>query len=224
MKRIALECEQCKKLINELRDCTEPTRVRELVALIDAVTGEDNGIPNLAFNNSEEHNIAASYVDELVCTPSGHFRHYYICMCGYDKPYGPCMHMITSKNWKRLFDTDAWQKGQTWYCDINSRQKRHRYMGKFGVIVEIRQGTEIFHCRAEVPDQDKHDLIAMQYEKKYGKGLSAKDLYERIPVVNPTVNDLVIPVAPEEGVYKISSYEAYLSLPELKWDAIYNLA
>ena len=73
--------------------------------------------------------------------------------------------MFASKMLPRLHQTDAWVKGQRYYCKTNTWGQTHRYYAKFGVIVEIRRGKHIYYCRGSVPDQDKHDILALQYQE-----------------------------------------------------------
>ena len=187
------------------------------------MTGDDQ-IPNLAFGGSQAHNLAASYTDEWVRTPNGHFRHYYICLANAGTEYGPCLHMIASKMWPRLHQTEAWVKGQRYYCRINSWGQDHRYHAKYGVIVEIRRGKQIFYCRGPVPDETKHDIMALKYQQQHGRDLTPAELYARIPTVMPTTTEIVLPVNEEKGVYKLKSVEIYNSLPVWSWNQIFNLA
>ena len=101
---------------------------------------------------------------------------------------------MTSKTWLRLHDTDAWAKGQRWYCEINASGQQHRYFPKFWGIVEIRVRNLIYYCRAPVPNENQHDILAMQYEQTHGRTITAKELYHAIPIVKPSTTPLVSPV------------------------------
>ena len=183
--------------------------------MIDDLRSKDS-IPNLAFEGSKEHNLAASFTDEWVKTSNGHFRHYYICMAG--SAADPCLHMIASKMWPRLFDTEAWAKGQRYYCRTNTWGQEHRYHAKYGVIVEIKRNRNIYYCRGSVPDETKHDILAQHYEALHGRNLTPAELYDRIPIIMPTTTAMVIPVNEAKGVYKLTSLEAYNSLPVWSWN------
>ena len=132
-------------------------RVKILVEEIEKHMVSD--IPQLSFDGRQEMLNAAAYTDEWVRTASGHFRDYFICLAGPDDE--PCLRMITSKAWEQLFPEQAWHKGQRWYCRDNPWNQEHRYYAKCGVIVEIRRGSIIYYMRAEVPDQQQLDILAM---------------------------------------------------------------
>ena len=95
MAAIAMECEEAKDMIKELKTATDPARVKVLLEMIEQRTADDK-IENLAFEGSRAHILAASFTDEWVRTPSGHFRHYYVCLAG--GSVDPCLHMIASKH------------------------------------------------------------------------------------------------------------------------------
>ena len=78
--------------------------------------------------------------------------------------------------------------------------------------------------RAEVPDKQKLDILAMSYEKKFGGDITAAQLYEKIPVVHPSVTALVSPYKAEKGIYKFRSAEDLKLVPWWSWDQIYNFA
>jgi hypothetical protein len=92
------------------------------------------------------------------------------------------------------------------------------------VIVEIRRGGTIYYLRAEVPDKQKLDILAMSYEKKFGKDISAAELYQKIPIVHPSITELVAPYKPEKGIYKFRSHADLQALPWWSWEQIYNFA
>ena len=75
-----------------------------------------------------------------------------------------------------------------------------------------------------MPDETKHDILAQHYDALHGRNLTPAELYDRIPTVMPTTTALVIPVNEAKGVYKLTSLEAYNSLPVWSWNQIYNLA
>ena len=131
--------------------------------------------------------------------------------------------MIASKMWPRLHQTDAWVKGQRYYCQINAWDQAHRHHSKYGVIVEIRRGKQIY-CRGSVPDEAKHDILALQYQHQHGRDMTPAELYARIPTVMPTTTEIVLPVNEEKGVYKLKSVEVYNSFPVWSWSQIYTLA
>ena len=92
------------------------------------------------------------------------------------------------------------------------------------MIVEIRRGDKIYYCRGDVPDQIKHDILALKYQAKLGKDITPAELYARIPIVKPTKTELVFLVNEENGIYKLKSFDDFNSFPEWSWDQIYNFA
>ena len=217
MRASAKDHAACQALIEELRTCTDPQRVVILVAAIDKQM-EVDGIQQLSFGGSAEHLNASAYADEWVSCRDGHFRHYFLCCAG-GSQY-PCHVMMTSKSWEQRYPGEAWHKGQRWYCSPN----KHRYYGKFGVIVEIRKGAEIFYLRAECPDQEVLDARALLHEKQYGKKLTPAELYAKIPIVPPTLTSLVEEVDAAKGEYHWTSPAALTTMPFFKWDDIFTFA
>ena len=131
---------------------------------------------------------------------------------------------MTSKTWPRLHVTDAWAPGQRWYCEINDSGQKHRYYPKFGGIVEIRVKQHIYYCRAPVPNQNLHDIMALKFQETHGRNITAAELYRRIPIVQPTTTPLVMFVNDEKGVFKFESEEAFQRLPQWTWEHIYTFA
>ena len=90
--------------------------------------------------------------------------------------------------------------------------------------MEIWRGDTIYYCRGDVPDQTKHDILALKYQAELGKDISPAELYAWIPIVKPTKTELVSLVNEENGMYKLKSFDDFNSLPEWSWDQIYNFA
>ena len=107
--------------------------------------------------------------------------------------------MITSKAWEQLFPGEAWHKGQRWYCRDNPWNQEHRYYAKYGVIVEIRRGTTIYYMRAEVPDKQKLDILAMSYEKKFGGGHHRGAALRKDPGCTSICHCTCVPLQGREG-------------------------
>ena len=196
MEIVAEEVEACKAKIEELNACTDPERIKILIEEIEKQVADDR-IKQLSFDGRPEMVYAAAYTDEWEKIGNGHFRHYFICLAG---GADPCLHMITSKGWTQKFPGEAWHAGQRWYCEDNTWGQQHLYRAKWGVIIELRRGNKIYYNRAEVPDKTKIDILALKYEKKHGSKLTAAELYKSIPIVHPTVTELVIPVKPDKGI------------------------
>ena len=220
MQAMVVEDDECKQMVEELKTEKDPMRIRVLVEEIEKHIG--SSIPQLSFDGRNEMLYAAAYTDEWVCIASGHFRHYFICLAG--STTAPCLHMITSKAWEQLFPGEAWHAGQRWYCRDTPWNQEHRYYAKYGVIVEIRRGNTIYYMRAEVPDKQKLDILAMSYEKKYGKDITPAELYAKIPIVRPSVTELVTPYKAEKGIYKFRSVADLALVPWWSWDEIYTFS
>ena len=75
MAAIAQEVEACKAQIAELKTATEPARIKALLDMIEKCVADDR-IEQLSFGGNKLMLNAASFTDEWVSTPSGHFRHY----------------------------------------------------------------------------------------------------------------------------------------------------
>jgi hypothetical protein len=210
--------EVCKAQIQELNSCQVPARIKVLMEEIEKCVSDDR-IPQISFNGRQEMLLATAYTDEWTKTPQGHFRHYFICLAGQGDP---CLHMITSKKWTQKFPGEAWHAGQRWYCEENTWNQRHLYKAKWGCIIEIRQGSNIYYTRAEVPDQTKLDILGLKYERQYGSQMTAAQLYDRIPIVNPTETEWVLPVNPANGIYKLRSKADLDALTSWSWEQLYN--
>ena len=88
--------------------------------------------------------------------------------------------------------------------------------------MEIRVRNLIYYCRAPVPNENQHDILAMQHEETHGRTITAKELYHAIPIVKPSTTPLVSPVNEEKCVFKFESEEAYQMLPQWSWETIYT--
>jgi len=59
-------------------------------------------------------------------------------------------------------------------------------------------------------------------KKKHGSELTAADLYNSIPIVHPTVTELVLPIKPDKGIYKFRTKADFQELPSWNWEQIFN--
>ena len=62
----------------------------------------------------------------------------------------------------------------------------------------------------------------MKYERDHGSHLTPAELYAKIPVVHPTVTEVVTTVKPEKGIYKVRSVTDFNNFPVWSWEQIYN--
>ena len=52
--------------------------------------------------------------------------------------------------------------------------------------------------------------------------LTAAELYNSIPIVHPTVTELVLPIKPDKGIYKFRTKADLQKLPSWNWEQIAN--
>jgi hypothetical protein len=204
---------QNKKYFDELTNCVDPVRVRELMRIIETTVICD--IPQLSFGGSKPHLLASAYDDELTSSPEGHFRFFFVCLAG--GPGKECMTLICSKDWRQLYPKEPWACGQRWYCRCEARYKTNN-----GCLIEIRQGGSYFYMRSDCPDHEILDIRAMAHEKKLGK-LTPAQLYEALPSCMPAVTTLVTPDATGKYAH-LESLKVYASLPKFAWDTIFQFA
>jgi hypothetical protein len=217
MRAISMANQEAQIYFEELKTCSDPARVKELMDIIEKTVIID--IPQLSFGGSNEHLNASAYDDEFSSFKGGYFRYYFLCPGGWTAngvSGDRCMTMLSSKKWRQLYPSEAWAPGQRWYCDCGTRFK-----GGNGVIVEIREGTQYFYMRAPCPDAEILDIRAMAHEKKFGK-LTPAELYAKLPVCQPAVTTLVTHQA--GGLARFQSHVLFLTLPEFSWDSIFQFA
>ena len=203
-----------QKYIDELKDCREPVRVKELVELIEANCQKD--IPQLSFQGRPEMLYASAYADQMTACKGGHYRYYFVCI-GKDGSQKYCMSMFASKEWLRLHDTEAWTPGQRWYCRCGTK-----YKAGTGVIVEVMRAGALYYMHAKCPDAETLDVRAMKHERDFGGHLTAAALYARLPVLRPSTSELVSAVDLAIGHFRFRSYEDYKELPTMQWDDIFQ--
>ena len=81
------------------------------------------------------------------------------------------------------------------------------------------------YMRASVPDTCTLDLLAAKAEEKFYKpGMSAAELFNRLPSVPPQSSTFVKMVSGSKDVMKISDPEFFDSLNVLPWTQIMNMA
>jgi hypothetical protein len=212
MDMIGKSTKEAKKYFDELKTCSDPFRVKELMTIIEKTVITD--IPQLSFGGSQAHLNASAYDDQFASFRGGHFRFFFVCLAGWAKK---CMTLISSKKWRQLYPDQPWASGQRWYCRCYSR-----YKSTYGVIVEIRKGTSYYYMRADCPDSEILDIRAMAHEKKYGK-LTPAELYAALPICQPAVTTLV--THDESGQWAhFESFEIFETLPQFGWDTIFQLA
>ena len=218
MQAVATEMEGHAELLQRLREEKDPAKIRLLVDEIDKIN--EKGIACLAYSHmaeKEQHAMinASAYADEWAQTATGHFRSYFICLAG---GLWPCLSCITSKGWSQKFPGEAWVPGQKWGCVVCPAN----YKAKFGCVVEIKKGKNIYYARAECPTTEMLDARAMLHQKKYAGAMTPAQLYAALPVLNPTTTEVMLPVDPEKGVFKVCDKETLERMPKFEWESLYT--
>jgi hypothetical protein len=127
----------------------------------------------------------------------------------------------TSKSWLTKFE-DPNAPRQRWRCGTCGAN----YKAGWGVLVQVRLAGSpgIYYMKAEVPDPDALDARALMFEKKNPQLKTAAQIYAAVPTVAPTLTEMVLPVCPEKGGFKLASHSAFEALPDWSWDQIWTFA
>ena len=73
--------------------------------------------------------------------------------------------------------------------------------------VEVRRGRHTFYMKADCPDWVTLGARALKHQQMYGSNIMAEELYKRLPVIHPTVTELVIKHPTEPSGFKFRSEE-----------------
>ena len=92
------------------------------------------------------------------------------------------------------------------------------------MLVEVRQGANVYYMRADCPDAEVLDARAMYFEKKYASARTPAALFATIPSIPPTVTDVIAPVDVDAGRYRLVSTAWCKELPVFKWGDIWSFA
>ena len=126
-----------------------------------------------------------------------------------------CQTVMTSKGWKRKKEiTTGWVLGQRYYCVKCGAA----YKTKRGCVVQLKlQGhSTVSYMRAEVPNEDTLDLMAMRAERKYFQtGMGANQLFGPLPELAPESTSFLAPFG--ETVITYTDRELVDTLPMYKW-------
>ena len=218
------------KLINELRDCTDP--VRE-VAIVEELEHLQEAERCLAFKdrpNQQAYIKACSYSDVRLKVEDSQgnvvaiISSYYICL-GKNGDESECLMMIPSKDW----DTNGLDPiaCKRWYCTSTKHYKKYQAgWGQIVIVARFVKGCwERYYMRAKVPDWDKEDIRAMDVEERIaGTTDSPMDVYRKLERLVPSVDDLVVPA--ENGLpdsVRLRSRADLDGMPWFPWDQIYGM-
>ena len=181
--------------------------------------------------NQQEYIKACSYSDVLLKVKDSKgnvvaiISSYYICL-GQNGDKSVCLMMIPSKDW----DTNGSNpiECKRWYC--NSQLHFKKYNASWGQIVIVQRWVKDhwlrYYMRAKVPDWDKEDIRAMDYEERFAKeDDSPMDVYRKIERLVPTLDDLVVkaPHGKRADSVKLRSKEDLEGMPWFPWDQIYGM-
>jgi len=233
MQCMADEMTEAAKLMNELRTCSDPQKIRDLLERVELLTADG---PLLAFKDSEDADrkwLATTYSDEWSGVAGGWFRSYYICCydCEWKKVDGvdvpvltcdSCNTAIPSKLWDRKIP-DPMARHQAYYCHQN-----HKHNASWGQIVEVMTlSGKLLYAWAQVPSCHIQDIRAMKIEKDC-PGMTAEEIFESLPVIPPQTHSCikVHPTAnvgePTPRFYTMDN-EFFNDLAVFKWHQIFNM-
>ena len=221
---VAKDVEAHNALVQKLKESSSLQEDAEIYKAMTLLEVDDKYIAYDSKGKAQHSYIrASSYQDEWVSSKAGTITSYYICLGNTRWEPGaqkasPCRRLLSSKQWsKKLDDTgEEWVPGQKWYCLCYTK-----YKGGWGQVVEIEEsdGT-IDYVRAEVPPWDLEDVRAMQTEDTVSAG-SVKELYDKIRIIEPSVNDIVGIDA--KGFKYVRRQEDFEAMPFFSWNEVLTL-
>ncbi len=172
--------------------------------------------------------VVSAYQDEFSSGGPGsgdYLRFYFVCQATHGSNRR-CFTIRTSKRWRRknypiLEHRKGQGKGQRFYCDCNAR-----YNQKWGCLVELYHNGSFGYMRASVPDDCTLDMLAAKAEEKFYKpGMSAAELFNRLPSVPPQSSTFVkMASSDSKDVMKITDPDFFDSLNVFPWIQIMNMA
>jgi hypothetical protein len=213
------ELQEHREMLSMLRKATDPREIADLASKLEEISTKSDLIsyPDMDPDLRQLMVNAASYTDEFCRSPSGaSFRFFYLCRGGGDA--WPCLRLMPSKTWRRLFPEEAWKPGQRWFCSCQTR-----YKAKFGCIVEIvdpRAG--VFYMKAPCPTEDMNDIQAARFEKKFPQARTPADLYAAVPACHPATTCIVKKLPDEQDVWQLCSKAVYEELPAWEWEDVFH--
>jgi hypothetical protein len=165
----------------------------------------DHGAPHLMRN-------AADYSDRWFADGVWEFHVYYLCLAG--PPNWPCNSAIKAMVWDRCV-VDARMR---WYCKLCNAKYRH----KFGVLIEIINGTQASYCLAPLPFDDFQDAEMMIVEKSFTQFNTPAELLAALPAFRPFARGDLLQETAHEGHYHLNA-EMMEGLATLEWSQLYNM-
>jgi hypothetical protein len=213
--------EQVTQLTAKLAKATTDEEEQQITKKLDDLQNSQN-CEWLAFASKSDQGrwlAASAYADEFSSIDQGraYFRAYFLCMSGGSDH--PCMSVMASKAWRRRFD-DPLASKQRWFCLYCGA----RYRVRFGALIEILSASTgaRYWARASCPDADICDARGLFHEQSF-RATSPEMLYEQLPVLAPTVGDLLVPMPEYPGAARIRSRQDFDRLPFFEWSSLFTL-
>ena len=176
--------EQHAELLKRLRETTQPEEIKLLVDQIDEINTAEPEYEGFKAEGEKQGDLwfVSTYQDEVAAVEGASFRFYFVCDAG--GVDNKCQTVITSKGWRRKHEVDGWVKGQRYYCITCGAG----YNQNWGCLVQLKLPKDpmVYYMRAQIPDDDTLDLMAMRAEKYYfKKGMTNKQLWDALPEMQP---------------------------------------
>ena len=146
---------------------------------------------------------------------------YYVCLATHgNNPR--CFMMYTPKGWRRKYQAlenlcesgHQRPKPQTYYCDCGAKYKQI-----WGCLVEFNVDGILYYMRAAPPDERTLDMLADMF---YKPGMSAAELFNRLPSVPPQSSTFVKMVQDSKDVMMMTDPDFFDSLQVFPWSQIMN--
>ena len=158
---------------------------------------------------------AADYSDRWFKDGVREFRVYYICLSGGTQ--WPCNTVIEAMAWDRLKD-ELEATGQRWYC----KRCTAKYRTKFGVLVEMINGTQACYCLGELPPCDIQDAKMLKIAENFKQFTTPKQLLDALPNIKPLARGEFLKETGHEGHYAFNA-EMMAGLEMMNWSQLYNM-
>jgi hypothetical protein len=168
----------------------------------------DHATPHLMRN-------AADYSDRWFRDGKREFRVYYVCLAG-GGTY-PCNTVIEAMAWDRL-KVELEATGQRWYCKMCYA----KYKTKYGVLVEMINGTQACYCLGELPPFDLQDAKLMAIQQHFSQYNSPAELLAALPCIKPLARGDFLKETSFAGHYTFNA-EMMAGLESMNWSQLYNM-
>ncbi len=158
---------------------------------------------------------AADYSDRWFKNGKMEFRVYYVCTAG--GSIYPCNTVIEATAWDRLID-QLEATGQRWYCEMCHAM----YKTKYGVLVEMTNGSQACYCLGEPPPFDIQDAKMMKIEETFKQFTTPQELLDALPSIKPLAGGEFLKETAYEGHYSFNK-QMMEGLESMNWSQLYNM-